>query len=131
MAKSKQTKSHEISYETKLAVYKRQNGRSLFAPYRTITIEMCCCHYVSRANGGLGQEWNIFGCYQSPWLDEHKAYDGQLSDKQVKEMTNLNRQEMESVVSNHLNRNYKRWSKDKCKYHKYWELKDYEIERNY
>ena len=131
MAKSKQTKAHEIPYEAKLAVFKRQNGKSLFAPYRAITIDMCCCHFVSRANGGVGQEWNIFGCYQTAWIDEHKAYDGQLSDKEVKALTNLDRDHMKMVVKNHLNKSYKNWSIDKCKYHKYWDWQDYEIKRNY
>lgn len=131
MAKSKQTKAHEISYETKLRVFKRQNGKSLFAPYRPISIEMCCCHYVSRANGGLGQEWNIFGCYQSPWLDEHKAYDGQFSNQEVKKIMNLDREQMRVVVGNHLNKSYMGWTKDKCKYHKHWNDEDYEIECNY
>ena len=131
MAKSKQTKAHEISLETKKAVWERQNGKSIFAPYRTITVEMCCCHYVSRANGGVGQEWNIFGCYQTAWLDEHKAFDGQLSDKEIKQITNLDREQMKIVVGNHLKKSYSGWSLDKCKYHKHWDWNDYEVKRNH
>lgn len=126
--KSKKTKSHEISLETKKKVWERQNGRSLFAPYRPITIEMCCCHYVSRANNGLGTEWNIFGCYQSPWLNEHLMYDGQINiDKNL----NLTRDEMKTVVRNHLVRNYDRWSEEDCKYQKYKDIAEYEVKRKY
>lgn len=124
--KSKRTKALEISRETKEKVWKRQHGKSLFAPYKPITVEMCCCHYVSRAQGGLGEEWNIFGCFQAPWADEHKAFDRQLSEKQVKEMTNLSVEEMHTVVRNHFIRNYEDWSEEKCKYQKY---KEFELKR--
>lgn len=126
--KSKRTKALEISYETKQMVWERQKGKSLFAPYRPITVEMCCCHYISRANGGLGEEWNIFGCYQTPWLNEHYMYDGQLN---IGNKLNVTREQMKTIVSNHLKRNYFNWSEQNCKYNKYKEIKDYEVKRNY
>lgn len=126
--KSKRTKALEIDYQTKLNVWNRQNGRSLFAPYRPITVEMCCCHYISRANGGLGEEWNIFGCYQTSWFNEHYMFDGQLN---IDNNLNLTRDEMKTVVRNHLLRNYSNWSEDNCKYKKYKEISDYEVKRKY
>lgn len=112
MAKSKQAKAHEISRKTKEIVWRRQNGKSLFAPYRNITVDMCCCHYVSRGCGGLGKEWNIFGCYQTAWLDEHRLFD------ESKPIGNLTSEQCDIVVKNHFKTKYPNWSKDKCKYKK-------------
>lgn len=125
--KSNSTKEKEISKETKIKVWERQNGRSIFAPYRPISIEMCCCHYVSRGNSGVGYEWNIFGCYQQPWLNEHYMFDGQIS---IDNNLNLTRDEMKKVARNHLVRNYSNWSEEKCKYHKYWKEQDYGVISN-
>ena len=127
--KSKQAKAHEITKETKQIVWERQHGKSLFAPYKPITVEMCCCHFIPRARGGLGTEWNIFGCFQAPWADEHKAFDHQLSDKEVRKITNLTPDEMVTVVRNHLMENYDGWCEDNCRYKKGYELEDYEIRR--
>lgn len=117
MAISKQAKAHAISRKTKEKVWQRQHGKSLFPPFYKITVDMCCCHYISRSQGGLGDEWNIFGCYQSPWLDEHKIYDRALKSD------TLNPNEMREVVSKHLADNYVGWNEKKCKYDKYIQYK--------
>lgn len=126
--KHKQTIAHEITRETKEKVWKRQHGKSLFSN-RTITVDMCCCHYVSRAQGGVGYEWNIFGCYQSPWCNEHDAFDGKLSEKEVRKMLNLTAEEMKTVAGNHLKRNYNNWSIENCTYKKWYEENDYGVTR--
>lgn len=124
--KSKQTKAHEISRKVKERVYERQHGKSLFPPYKKITVEMCCCHYLSRAKGGLGKEWNVFGCFQAPWLDEHKMFDRQIKCSIESRGKILSADELDSIVSDHLNMNYEDWSIEKCKYNKYVE---YELRR--
>lgn len=121
--KSKQTKAHEISGKTKELVWQRQHGKSLFPPYKPITVEMCCCHFISRAMGGLGEEWNIFGCYQGFDRNEHRAFDRQLSEKQIVEMVGMLSDEMRDVVWAHLKENYEDITIDKCRYHKNKEIK--------
>lgn len=111
MAKSKQTKAHEISKETKMKVWERQKGKSIFSGI-SITPEMCCCHYVSRGRGGLGEEWNIFGCYQGYGIDEHRLFD------EHKPIGNLTHEQCVTVLKNHFKIKYKNWSEDKCKYKK-------------
>lgn len=126
-------KAKEISKETKIKVWERQRGRSLFAPYKPITIDMCCCHYVSRTgndrhgksgSAGVGYEWNIFGCYQTPWDNEHDLFDD------GKKIGNLTNDEAVSVVENHLKFNYLNWERDKCRFHKGWSEEDYMITRS-
>lgn len=114
MPKSKsstRTKAVSITKEVKERVWQRQNGRSLFAPYLPITIEECCCHYLSRSAGGLGIEENIFGCVQRSYRNEHMMYDGQ-----IKPLTNLTRDEMKQVVRNHLIFNYPNWKEEDLLY---------------
>lgn len=132
--KSESTKAKEISKETKQKVWERQNGKSLFAPYKPISVEMCCCHFVSRGgnnrhgrtvSGGIGEEWNIFGCYQVGNDNEHTRFD------EGKSVNNLTNEEAIIVVENHLKRNYIGWELDKCSYHKGWEKEDYGIKENY
>lgn len=107
MPKSKSTKAHEISRETKKKVFERQGGRSLFPPFMPITIDMCCCHYIPRSRGGVGEEWNIFGCFQNDWLNEHRMFDlHQLP---------------ENIVREHLKENYEDWSEEACVFHKWYE----------
>ena len=111
MAKSKQTKAHEISKETKMKVWERQKGKSIFSGI-SITPEMCCCHYIPRSQGGLGKEWNIFGCYQGYGINEHRLFD------EHKPIANLTAKQYHTVLKNHFKLNYKGWTEDKCKYKK-------------
>lgn len=133
MPKSNLTKAKDITDDTKRKVWERQGGKSLFAPYQPITVEMCCCHFVSRTgndrhgksgSGGVGYEWNIFGCYQTPWTNEHNLFD------EGKPIGNLTNEEAIKVVENHLKQNYCGWSLDKCRYHKGWEEEDYGVRRH-
>lgn len=72
----------------------------------------------------MGDEWNIFGCCQKPWRNEHQMFDGQVK---IDGRLNLTRQEMRTVVRNHLIRHYIEWSEDKCRYDKYQKK---EVKRN-
>lgn len=126
------TKAKEISKETKQKVWERQKGRSIFAPYKPISVEMCCCHFVSKGgnnrhgkttSGGVGYEWNIFGCYQLGNVNEHTHFDNN------EPVNNLSNEEAIKVVENHLKRHYKGWELDKCSYHKGWDKKDYQVIR--
>lgn len=111
MAKSKQTKAHEISMETKMKVWERQKGKSIFSGI-TITPEMCCCHFIPRSRGGLGKEWNIFGCYQGYGINEHRLFD------EHKPIANLTAEQCKIVLKNHFKLHYKGWSEKHCKYRK-------------
>lgn len=104
-------------------VWQRQHGKSLFPPYRPITVDMCCCHFISRAMGGVGDEWNIFGCYQNFDRNEHMAFDRQLSEKQVEEMFGMNSDKLRDIAWAHLNEKYDGLTVDKCRYHKNKEIK--------
>ena len=120
--KSKQTKAHEISMKTKLEVWYRQGGRSVFSG-KPITPQMCCCHFVSRGCGGIGEEWNVFGCYQGFDEDEHRLFDLH------KPIGDMDPEECIDVLINHLSSSYEGWTRGLCHYHKNWKKKDYGIIR--
>lgn len=116
MAQSKRTKALAIPKEVKEAVWKRQKGKSLFAPYQPISVEECCCHYIPRSRGGLGIEQNIFGCTMS----QHRLFDNNvLKTPWDVKSTNLKIEEMHTVVRNHFKLNYKDWNEDDLIYRKY------------
>ena len=63
----KRTKALAISPKVKAIVYERDGGRCILCEKPGDPV----CHYISRAQGGLGIEQNIFtGC-----MDCHRAYD--------------------------------------------------------
>ena len=100
--------------EVKKRVWERQKGRSLFSPYSPITVEECCCHFIPRSKGGLGIEENVFGCVQRPWKNEHLMFDGNILGS-----ANVSREQMRTVVRNHLRSKYKGWNEKKLVYRKY------------
>lgn len=117
--KSKRAQATSIPKSVKENVWRRQHGKSLFAPYSPITVEECCCHFIPRSKGGLGIEENIFGCVQRTYRDEHRMFDGnELVSPKDAEKFNLTREEMHSVVRNHLILHYPGWSEDKLVYRK-------------
>ncbi|MBQ6217369.1 MAG: hypothetical protein IJK53_08320 [Erysipelotrichaceae bacterium] len=120
--KSKQAKAHQISMKTKIEVWYRQGGRSIFSG-RPITPEMCCCHFVSKGCGGVGEEWNIFGCYQGFDEDEHRLFDLH------KPIGDMSAEECADKLIDHFSSLYDGWSKDLCRYRKGWKKKDYGISR--
>lgn len=125
MPKSNYTKAKEISLKTKENVLKRQSNKSISgASLYNNNVEFH--HVVFRSSSGVGYEWNIVALTS----DEHRA----LHDKNMIEVNGRVRytnEEFEILIKNHLKIKYPNWSEDKCKYHKYWEEEDYEIECNY
>lgn len=125
MRKSKFTIAKEITKETKEKVLKRQKGLSIsgvqLTPYN---VEFH--HYVYRSNSGVGYEWNIVALTS----EEHRA----IHDKQdikVYGKVRYTYDEFITLIGNHLKLKYYGWTLEKCKYHKFWEIKDYEIKCNY
>ena len=125
MPKSNYTKAKEISLKTKENVLKRQSNKSISgASLYNSNVEFH--HVVFRSSSGVGYEWNIVALTS----DEHRA----LHDKKGIEVNGRVRytwQEFNTLIRNHLKIKYPNWSEEKCKYHKYWKEKDYEIECNY
>ena len=118
MARSIRTKALAITRKTKEAVFKRQNGRSIFAPYQNISVEECCCHFVPRSKGGLGIEENIFGCSQ----EQHRLFDGNIiiSPGKSEEIQRI-REKMKNEVVNHLKDNYQDWNEESLIYKRFGE----------
>lgn len=121
MARGDFTKAKQISMETKRKVWERQKGRSILS-YLPISIEECCCHFVGRGVSGVGYEWNIIGLTQ----EEHRLLDENKPIK-VNGRDRYTNKEAQTLIRNHLILNYDGWALEKCKYHKYWEEKDYGI----
>lgn len=125
MAKSNYTKAKEISHKTKENVLKRQSNKSISgASLYNNNVEFH--HVVLRSSSGVGYEWNIVALTS----DEHRA----LHDKKSIDVNGRVRytwQEFDTLIKNHLKIKYPNWSEEKCKYHKYWKKKDYEIKCNY
>ena len=123
MAKSKLTKAKEISYETKCKVLDRQGNRSIsgvmLSPYN---VEFH--HVVPRSASGVGFEWNIV-CLTK---EEHRWYHDHCNI-QVNGRDRYTYLEFEILMKNHLKKMYEGWSEYSCKFHKYWEEKDYGVTR--
>jgi 5-methylcytosine-specific restriction endonuclease McrA len=66
--KSKRTKALSIPKSVKITVNKRDESTCVLCGTHC-EVEFSCCHYVSRANGGLGIEENIVtlcdGCHRA------------------------------------------------------------------
>lgn len=121
MAKAKQTKVKEISQDTKERVLERQHHRSISG---VALSDPTFHHCVSRGQGGVGYEWNIVALT----FDEHRAlHDGQPIKVNGRER--YTNDEFITLIHNHLALRYDGWSRDKCKYHKYWDEEDYGVKR--
>lgn len=123
MAKSKLTKVKEISQETKLKVWDRQQGRSIsgvaLSPYN---VEFH--HVIPRSDSGIGYEWNIVAIT----FDEHRwVHDG--CPIKVNRRDRYSNIEFKILMKNHLKLHYEGWSEEKCKFHKYWNEDDYGVIR--
>lgn len=123
MAKSKLTKAKEISYETKVKVLDRQANRSItgvfLSPHNTDFH-----HVIYRSDSGIGYEWNIVALTR----DEHRL----VHDHQpimVNGRVRYSWDEFNILMKNHLKKMYEGWSEYSCRFHKYWEEKDYGVTR--
>lgn len=95
----KRTKALAIPKKVKEAVYERDEGRCILCHKPGDPV----CHYISRAQGGLGIEQNIFtGC-----IDCHRAYDGSQ------------RKELRQRIKQYLDDLYPDFTDDMRTYRKY------------
>lgn len=126
MAKSKLTQAKEITDKTKRIVLDRQHNRSISG----VALQKGYTdfhHVIFRSSSGVGYEWNVVAITS----DEHRCYhDG--NDIVVNGRVRYTNEEFETLMKNHLKIEYPNWTEEKCKYKKYYEMKDYEIyRRNY
>lgn len=119
MAKSEFLKAKEITIETKKAVLQRQHNRSL-ASDKYLTLETADFHhYVERGQSGLGYEWNIVAITREEHTNLHSGNKvGRYKNK-----------DFEVYMHNYLLKMYKHWTRDNCKYKKWYAEKDYGVER--
>ena len=105
------TKELKITPKTKQLVWIRQGGRSVYSG-APISVDECCCHYVSRGRSGLGIEENIVGLTQ----EEHRIFDlNEPGDNKARQ------QEMRRKAREHLEKFYPGWNEEMLKYKKWYE----------
>lgn len=112
-------KAKDISLETKIEVLKRQHNRSL-ASDKYLTLDMADFHhFITRGQSGIGYEWNIIAITREEHIALHSGNKvGRFENK-----------DFDIYVQNYLLKMYKHWSRDVCKYHKWYAPKDYGVER--
>ena len=121
MGKSNLTKAKEISYETKCKVLDRQGNRSIsgvmLSPYN---VEFH--HVIPRSASGIGYEWNIVALTRDEhrWVHDHQPI-------MVNGRVRYSWDEFNIIMKNHLKKMYEGWSEYSCRFHKYWEEKDYGV----
>ena len=123
MAKSKLTKAKEISYETKCKVLDRQGNRSITGVMLSPNnVEFH--HVIYRSDSGIGYEWNIVALTRDEhrWVHDHQPI-------MVNGRVRYSWDEFNILMKNHLKKMYEGWSEYSCKFHKYWEEKDYGVTR--
>lgn len=120
MPKSEFLKAKEINQKTKLAVLERQNYKSAISG-KPITLETASFHhFIERSQSGVGYEWNIVALTFEEHryiMHDHIAYEG-ITPKKAEE-----------IIIKHFKENYDNWSRDNCKYHKWYAEKDYGVNR--
>lgn len=104
------TKALQIPKRVKNLVWIRQGGRSIYSG-KPITVEECCCHYVSRARSGLGIEENIVGL---TW-DEHRIFDLNEPGDHAEEQ-----KIMREKARKHLESFYPGWNEEDLKFKKWY-----------
>lgn len=121
---NKRTKALDISDTERKLVIERQNGKSISG----LSLQVYGCeihHFVSRGCEGVGYEFNLVAL--TP--EEHRA----VHDHQPVKLNGRVRytyQEFQTLIRNHLIRNYVNWTYEGCKYNKKYETKnDYGIYR--
>lgn len=121
---NKRAKALDISDKERKLVIERQKGFSISG--RSLSVYGCEIHHFrSRGCDGVGYEFNLVAL--TP--EEHRA----VHDKQPIYFSKCIRytyQEFQTLMRNHLIRNYINWTYDGCKYNKYYNDKeDYRIAR--
>lgn len=120
MQKSEFQKAKEITLQTKLAVLERQGYKSVING-KSLTLETASFHhFLERGQSGVGYEWNIVAM---TWK-EHRVL---MHDKQTLE--GITPEKAEELVLNHFKENYNNWSRDNCRYHKWYAPQDYGVTR--
>lgn len=100
MAKSRQTKAHEIPRKVKEAVFKRDGGACVWCAH----VGAPNAHYIARGHGGLGIEENILTLCPNC----HRRYD-QTTD----------REKMREYFKEYLQSKYPDWDEEKLIYKKW------------
>ena len=100
MAKSRQTKAHEIPPKVKEAVYERDGGACVWCGRRGLPN----AHFVARSQGGLGIEENTLTLCP----DCHRRFD--QTDERPK---------MREFFKEYLQSKYTDWNEDKLIYKKW------------
>ena len=101
----------QITRATKTLVWMRQGGRSIYSG-KPISVEECCCHFVSRGRSGLGIEENIVGLTH----EEHRIFDLNEPGDHKEEW-----QKMRDAARKHLMKFYPNWNEEDLKYKKWYE----------
>ncbi|MCB6992408.1 hypothetical protein LI177_02775 [bacterium 210820-DFI.6.37] len=100
---SRRAKACAIPTAVKMKVWERDEHRSIFSGSPNAFPE---CHYVSRANNGLGVEENIFTATR----EEHRKFDSGTAEE---------REEMKKYAEQYLRSKYPDWDPEKLVYKKY------------
>lgn len=99
---SKRSKACSIPPAVKRAVWERDGHRSVLSE-KYVPIDCACCHFVSRARGGLGIEQNII----TLTAEEHREFDNGRHSKQMREQARA-----------YLIEKYPGWDESRLKYTK-------------
>lgn len=108
---NKRTKALAITKKVKNIVWMRQGGRSIYSG-KPISVEECCCHFVSRARSGLGIEENIVGLTH----EEHRIFDLNEPGDHRQEW-----EKMRKKAREHLEKFYPGWNEKDLVYKKWYE----------
>ena len=105
--KSKRTKACEIPKSVKKTVYERDNHKCIICG-RWVDESCACCHFIGRAQGGLGIEQNILTLCPTC----HRQYDN-----------GLHRHDYREVFAEYLASKYPGWNEKDLVYDKWQTIK--------
>lgn len=111
----------EISAKTRQKVLERQKGLSISGTWlRPNQTEFH--HYVERGQSGVGYEWNIVALTSQEHRELHDGCKITVNGRPY-----YTAEQFETLIRNHLCIRYANWSREKCKYIKGNEEKDYGV----
>ena len=103
--KMKKTSATEISYDVKMKVLQRDNGRCVYCG-SMFHVE-ANAHYIPRSDGGMGIEENVVTLCNNQSVNKcHQKFDFGTDEE---------RQAIGSKIEEHLKSHYKNWSPDKVR----------------